>query len=273
MLRTPWGQDDPPSGTRNSANSSGPGSRQQTAGGRSQIVFGNYHEPASSSYKSMTTTHDPAHTPNSDYAARLQAARTRDSTTDIFHLRGMAGSAPGGSDDHLVGLPPPTTSYATGAGRDRGLVSSSSSTGSLRIRPDRNQSTIFHSEVAAGTPGTPLREHRSSSDIFHLVDDNNHPGTTTTNHYERRYHTNANSSHPARTLEAMDSTTTTAPYSPSKAHHYNEYAPSPSSAVKRDPHHSILQQHGEAAMAAEEMGFRGRRHYPQYHRSSNIFQN
>ncbi|KAJ3018480.1 hypothetical protein HKX48_002856 [Thoreauomyces humboldtii] len=172
MLRAPWGQESPPSGSRGSAAS--PHGGHQTAGGRSQIVFGNYHEPSSSSYKSMTND-APSESPaaQSEYTSRIRAARSRDnSASDLF------GSRAGGERESDMST---TYGRANSRAHMHGLAGSSGggaiggpggSAGSgLRLRSDRNQSTIFDSDVPAGTRGSPLREHRSSSDIFNVQDD------------------------------------------------------------------------------------------------------
>ncbi|KAJ3182702.1 hypothetical protein HDU87_008041 [Geranomyces variabilis] len=409
MLRTPWGQEDsaPPGTGRASADLVGgnrANNRNHTAGGRSQIVFGNYHEPASSSYKSMTTSHDldrggvtssSSSSSNADYAARL---RSRDnSSTDVFNIKGtgIGGGGPGGlgagmaggadaggysyrHDEH--GLPPPLPTATTTSSAARGLVSGASSNGSLRLRDNHKQvPTPF--DVPAGTAGSPMREHRSSSDIFHTLgggggggggDDSggqhHHDGggynTRTTPMREHRsasdiFHMNEESGDrrysaagagggrrsPAANaaINATATVTTTAPYALSPAerrqHHHRgdapppdsreraaaaanaqdyysnspektnistsrmdyqsphkedyaasamppaatqfaardggAYSPSPMTALRRGASfsNSVLVPGDAAAAAAEDAAFRGRRHYPQYHRSSNIFQN
>ncbi|KAJ3156603.1 hypothetical protein HDU89_004385 [Geranomyces variabilis] len=400
MLRTPWGQEDsaPPGTGRASADIAGgnrANNRNHTAGGRSQIVFGNYHEPASSSYKSMTTSHDLDRTGgasstsllsasvavNADYASRM---RSRDnSSSDVFNIKGtgigggggggagMAGGGDAGSgysyrqDEH--GLPPPLPSSAAGAVA-RGLVSGASSNGSLRLRDNNNKQVPTPFDVPAGTAGSPMREHRSSSDIFHTD-----AGTSATQYTARTpmrehrsasdiFHMNDDSGDrrysaaggggggggrrspaaataanltisppyalspaerrqlhqlpPAsreRAANAQDYYSTNSPEKPNistsrmdyqsphkddyataatppamQHHNYAEagskfaardaggaYSPSPMTALRRGASfsNSVLVPGDAAAAAAEDAAFRGRRHYPQYHRSSNIFQN
>ncbi|KAJ3168926.1 hypothetical protein HDU88_001253 [Geranomyces variabilis] len=409
MLRTPWGQEAsaPPGTGRASADIAGgnrANNRNHTAGGRSQIVFGNYHEPASSSYKSMTTSHDLDRTGgggassssllsasvavNADYASRM---RSRDnSSSDVFNIKGTgigggggvgggAGMAGGGGDagsgysyrqdEH--GLPPPLPSSAAGAVA-RGLVSGASSNGSLRLRDNNNKQVPTPFDVPAGTAGSPMREHRSSSDIFHTHGGGDggrhHADTARTPMREHRsasdiFHMNDESGDrrysaagggggggggggrrspaaataanvttsppyaltpaerrqlhqlPAsreRAANAQDYYSTNSPEKPNistsrmdyQSPHKDDYAtaatppamqhdytgasskfaardaggaysPSPMTALRRGASfsNSVLVPGDAAAAAAEDAAFRGRRHYPQYHRSSNIFQN
>ncbi|KAJ3163140.1 hypothetical protein HDU86_002309 [Geranomyces michiganensis] len=402
MLRTPWGQEDsaPIGSGRASADIAGgnrANNRNHTAGGRSQIVFGNYHEPASSSYKSMTSNdvlldhraslsslNASAAIPN-DYASRL---RSRDnSSTDVFNIKAGPSTSSSGNGAEIStgygaygrddGLPPQLPRSESGANpaAARGLVSGASSNGSLRMR-DRQVPTPF--DVPAGTAGSPMREHRSSSDIFHTQGnsggggddgfggggggDQHDAGSSTAARQYRSasdiFHVNEEG---ADRRYAAAGPTTTAPYAvgptterrqqqqqqhyhhhnapPSReravAHHENyspernistsrldyqsphkedyapataaaaasaaassptmmnhyaaaaapstkfggrdagAYSPSPMTALRRGSSfsNSVLVPSDAAAAAAEDAAFKGRRHYPQYHRSSNIFQN
>ncbi|KAI8592394.1 hypothetical protein BDZ88DRAFT_407824 [Geranomyces variabilis] len=285
----------------------------------------------------------------------------------------MAGGGDAGSgysyrqDEH--GLPPPLPSSTTGAVA-RGLVSGASSNGSLRLRDNNNNnhkqvptpfdvpagtagspmrehrssSDIFHTDAGTSatqyTARTPMREHRSASDIFHMNDESGDrrysaaggggggrrsPAaataanvTTTSPPYalspaERRQpHHQLPPASRERAANAQDYYSTNSPEKPNistsrmdyqsphkddyataatppamQLHNYTEagskfaardaggaYSPSPMTALRRGASfsNSVLVP-GDAAAAAEDAAFRGRRHYPQYHRSSNIFQN
>ncbi|KND00763.1 uncharacterized protein SPPG_03876 [Spizellomyces punctatus DAOM BR117] len=144
MLRTPWGQDEfeyPNQGKDERHTPVDSPSGNKTTGGRSQIVFGTYHEPIMSSYNSMTNTSHIgdgyAISNQADYLDRAASHRKRslrDSYTDVFNVQAEE----------------PSTSKQAGS----------------RYRTDKNQSNVFGSSPPISAPVS--RHYRLASDIFNL---------------------------------------------------------------------------------------------------------
>ncbi|KAI8819327.1 uncharacterized protein EV422DRAFT_507412 [Fimicolochytrium jonesii] len=257
MLRTPWGQDEGDSGAAQTVPTfSRKASVGASPGGRSQIVFGTYHEPSSSSYHSMT--HTPRgvsrqqHNNNTadDYLTRNAVARQqsfRENSTDVFNLKPLSGDDSAG---HRASAEP----------------RAGNSGGSLRFRTDRNQSTLFQPQSDAygsQSYGTPVREQKSASDIFHLQNAPQQQSHQQQSHYPQEPPS------PRQTLEDDYADARQEPARPAKTFlQHNEYNPSLPSALKRNPSNSLLQP----SDGPDDYVYRGRRHYPQSQRTSNIFQ-
>lgn len=206
--------------------------RKNTAGGSSQIVFGNYHEPNTSSYQNMTgSPRNSAGAPR--HGLERDQYREREQYRDVNPVTENPRSFRGASD--IFNLRPEEAAFPD---RHR----------SSRYRPDKNQSNVFNqTQIPEAQPAGLPRQHRQASDIFH-----------------------ANSQQP--TYESFNTyKPEIAPTAAYKQLDHAPYVPSNSFAAKRHPSSSRLFGGSDTDLSVDEQASKGKRHYPQQHHNSNIF--
>ncbi|KAI9105685.1 hypothetical protein DFS34DRAFT_22142 [Phlyctochytrium arcticum] len=254
MLRTPWAQDETEQVSRRPSRSSG----IHAPTGTSQIILGNYHEPFQSSYRSMTTS--SAHSNPGSSGPADTGAHTSDGSTADFLDRAHLKKQQSFRDNF-------TDVFNVRSAEDSDAQTQNSNKAGMRCRPDRNSSTVFGSQpdLRDGMSWTPpTRVNRQSSDIFHLADRQMDvaPATYQSAADFDRYGAEA-------MPEPMQRPAHKVVQQRAAMFHESEYAPSPSSAVRRNPSETSLRL--GSSEGDDLAGFRGRRHYPGQHHASNIF--